>query len=101
MEQTFLNYVLTDIRFSFASQYAVLRTLIIPLTLMMVASVAMGIGPSGAVAVIAAYLLWAMLEWAFLVVRMARRIGLGAEDPNIFLDLTVPDLAAHIIRRYY
>ena len=100
MEQTFLNFVLTDLRFWASSAVAILRSLLVPTLLVTVGLYAV-VGAEATAYGLVAAALWAFVDWALLVVRMARRIALGEEDPNGFLDRTVAANAAYLHRAYY
>ena len=100
MEQTFLNFVLTDLRFWASSATAIFRSLLLP-GLLVVGSFAAILGTEAAASAALAAVLWAVVDWALLVVRMARRIALGEEDPNGLLDRTVAANAAYLHRAYY
>ncbi|MBB4658830.1 hypothetical protein [Parvularcula dongshanensis] len=100
MEQTFISYVTTDTRFWLASNLAILRSLAIP------AAFAGGgfffvAGQAAVLPFALGLFLWLLLDWAFLVVRMARRIALGAEEPNDLLDRTVLGNARHLYTAYF
>ena len=100
MEQTFLHFVLTDLRFWASSAAAILRSLIVP-TLFVAAGLAVTLGAEAACYGLIAATVWAVIDWALLVVRMARRIALGEEDPNGLLDRSVAANAAYLHRSYY
>lgn len=100
MRQTFFGYVTSDLRFWAASVVAILRSLAVPFA-------AMGLtfgyvfGPEATLTVAAALLAFTAVDWCCLVARMARRIALGLEEPNAFLDRSVTENAAYIHRAYY
>lgn len=100
MEQTFLNFVLTDSRFWASSAAAILRSLLVPFALIVGGLHAL-LGAEAAVIGALAGTIWAVLEYLLLVMRMARRIALGLEDPNGLLDRSVAANAAYLHRAYY
>lgn len=100
MEQTFLNFVLTDLRFWASSAAAILRSLLVP-TLLVTGGLFAAIGTEAVAYGLFAAAIWAFVDWTLLVVRMARRIALGREDPNGLLDRTVAANAAYLHRAYY
>ena len=100
MEQTFLNFVLTDLRFWASSASAILRSLLVPM-IVVVGGFGLALGTEAAVAALLAGFVWAVADWALLVVRMARRIALGQENPNALLDRSVAANAAYLHRAYY
>ena len=100
MQQTFLGYVTGDLRFWMASVAAILRSVLVPLAVLSVAAAFVS-GPAGTAWVFAAAALFTAGDWVLLIVRMARRIALRLEDPNAFLDRTVPGNAAYLHRAYY
>ena len=99
MQQTFLGYVTTDLRFWAASVGAISRSIVLPYALM-AAAFAVAFGPWAAVSVTGAALVFTLLDWCALVVRMARRVALGLEDANGFLDRSVLGNAAYLHRAY-
>lgn len=100
MQQTFLGYVTSDLRFWLSSVAAILRSVLVPLAAL---SVLAGVvsGPAGAAWVFAAAALFVAGDWALLIVRMARRIALRLEEPDAFLDRSVLGNAAYLHRAYY
>ena len=100
MEQTFLHFVLTDLRFWASSASAILRSLLLPTVGILGGLALVGGGEAAGLGLVAA-MLWAMVEWGVLILRMARRIALGEEDPNGLLDRSVVANAAYLHRSYY
>ena len=100
MQQTFLGYVTTDLRFWVSSVTAILRSILVPLAAVSVVAGLVG-GPVGTAWVFAAAALFAGCDWAVLIVRMARRIALRLEDPCALLDRSVLGNAGHLHRAYY
>lgn len=100
MQQTFLGYVTTDLKFWAASTGAITFSLLVPIAALGVLF-AWAFGPMAALYVLGAALGFALLDWCTLVVRMARRVALGLEDPNAFLDRSVVGNAMHLHRSYY
>ncbi len=100
MQQTFLNFVMTDLRFAMSSNMAVMRSLALPASLVAFGFWFVG-GWESVLVVLFAAMVWSLFDWAFLVVRMARRIALGTEDPNALLDRSVFGNASHLYRSYY
>jgi hypothetical protein len=100
MEQTFLHYVLTDMRFWLSSLIAILRSLFIPVLLVTV-SFGLTLGSDAAIVVLFAAAVWSLFDWFLLIVRMARRIALGIEDTEALLMRSVIGNAQHLYRRYY
>ena len=100
MEQTFINYVATDLRFWAASLTAILRSILVPFVLLGGAA-AWSLGLGGLIALASAALAFAFADWCLLIVRMARRIALGIEDPNALLDRSVLGNAGYLHRAYY
>ena len=100
MQQTFLGFVTTDLRFWAASIGAILFSILLPI---LACAVAFGylFGQAAAFYALGAALVFALLDWCVLVVRMARRVALGLEDPNAFLDRSVVGNAAYLHRAYY
>ena len=100
MQQTFLGFVTSDLRFWASSVAAILRSVLIPLAAV---SVVAGLvsGPAGAAWVFAGAALFTACDWAVLIVRMARRIALRLEDPDALLDRTVLANAGYLHRAYY
>ena len=100
MEQTFLSYVTTDTRFWLSSNLALARSLAIPAALSG-AGFYLVAGPAAVVPFVMALFLWFLCDWAFLVVRMARRIALGIEDTDGLLDRSVFGNAKHLHASYF
>ena len=100
MEQTFLHFVLTDLRFWASSATAILRSMLMPV-LVVVGGLWLAGGSAAALYGALAATLWLLIDWAALVVRMARRIALGEEDPNGLLDRSVAANATYLHRAYY
>ena len=100
MQQTFLGYVTTDLRFWASSIVAIGRSILVPLA---GASVLFGLagGPVAVAYAFAAALAFALADWCVLVVRMARRVALGLEAPNDLLDRSVLGNAAYLHQAYY
>ena len=100
MQQTFLGYVATDLRFWASSMLAILRSVALPATLV-IGSFGLILGQDATLWTLAALLAFMLMDWAALVVRMARRIALGLEDTEALLDRTVLGNAAHLHEAYY
>lgn len=100
MEQTFLHYVLTDMRFWLSSLIAIFRSLLIPVVLV-TASFGLALGAEASFAVLFAAAVWSLVDWFLLILRMARRIALGLEDTEQLLTRSVLANAQHLYRRYY
>ena len=100
MQQTFLGYVTTDLRFWLSSVAAILRSIAVPFALVG-AAFWYGFGEGALVATFGAALVFTLVDWCLLVVRMARRVALGLETPNDFLDRSVLGNARYLHRSYY
>lgn len=99
-EQTFLRYVLTDAGFIASGTLASARSLVAPATMVGV-GVALVAAPPAGLFVLVAMALFVAVDWVLLVLRMARRIALGAEDPNDLLERGVLENASVIYETYY
>ena len=100
MQQTFLGFVTTDLRFWASSTLAIGRSIAVPFA-GIVTLAAWAAGQPGVVSVIGAALVFTLLDWCLLVVRMARRVALGLEEPNALLDRSLLGNAAYLHRAYY
>ena len=100
MQQTFLNYAATDLRFWSSSMLAIARSVLPPFAVLF-AVAATTCGQAAALCVVIGTVLFALLDWCALVVRMARRIALGIETPNDLLDRGVVANAGYLHRAYY
>ncbi|ADM09374.1 hypothetical protein PB2503_06542 [Parvularcula bermudensis HTCC2503] len=101
MDQTFLSYALTDIRFSFASMTAIALRLCVPLAATIAFLVAVDAQAGGLLAALGATLLWLLAEWSVLLCRMARRLALGQEWPERLLAMNLFAMIRHLLRAYY
>lgn len=101
MEQTFLQYVLTDARFSLASGVAIWRGLFLPMIFLSGGFAAIGVGTAGFLAMVLAGIVCSAFDWVSLVVRMARRIALGEENPTRMASLPVAAMSQYLRKAYF